>query len=428
MTVTEGFRKSTLCTESGLSADFTLISQTGVAMIRRPSQVHQAFGRKQSIQAYRQGWLPIAGALPMVSIPSHLSLSWLARSAFLVLAAGLLAGHDPVGASDAHAAKHEPAHATDHETPSAAPEVATEKKAAPSDAKSSDVSQAALSDMLNRAIAQAREKRQATVVKVTPKASHSKPKAHTSTAEPSHRAAAAISTPLAHSAEAHAETHWDYSGEGGPEHWGELKSANVMCSLGKRQSPIDIRDGIKVELEPITFDYRPTQFRVIDNGHTVQVNVEPGNSIVIGAKRYDLIQFHFHRPSEERINGRQFDMVAHLVHKSVDGQLAVVAVLMAQGTAHPMVQLVWNSLPLEKNVEQYAPVMLDLKAMLPEKHDYYTYMGSLTTPPCSEGVLWMVMKQAASMSPEQINIFSRLYPMNARPIQNSSGRLIKESQ
>jgi len=365
----------------------------------------------------------------MVSIPSHLSLFWLARSAFLVLAAGLLATPDIAGASDAHAPKQEPTHTTGHDKKPATP-AAAEKKAAPSDAHvsdGSDVSQAALSDMLNRAIAQAREKRKATVVKVTPKTSHSKSKARSSAAATSH-AFAVTSAPMAHSAEAHAETHWDYSGEGSPEHWGELKPANVMCSHGKRQSPIDIRDGIKVELEPITFDYRSTQFRVIDNGHTVQVNVEPGNSIVIGAKRYDLLQFHFHRPSEERINGRQFDMVAHLVHKSVDGQLAVVAVLMAQGTAHPMVQLVWNSLPLEKNVEQYAPVMLDLAAMLPEKHDYYTYMGSLTTPPCSEGVLWMVMKQAASMSPEQINIFGRLYPMNARPIQNSSGRLIKESR
>ncbi len=101
---------------------------------------------------------------------------------------------------------------------------------------------------------------------------------------------------------------------------------------------------------------------------------------------------------------------------------------MEQGTAHPMVQLVWNSLPLEKNTEQYAPVMLDMTRMLPERRDYFTYMGSLTTPPCSEGVLWLVMKQPASMSPEQIGIFSRLYPMNARPIQPTAGRLIKESQ
>lgn len=336
---------------------------------------------------------------------------WLERTALLVLAAGLIAGHVPAKASDAHADKHE---ASKHEAPPA-----PAKEAPPRDAHGGEVSQAALSDMLNQAIAQAREKHKVSVVKVAPKPAKVRKAIAASHAPAANRES--IST-------THTEPHWDYSGEGSPEHWGELKPANAMCSQGKRQSPIDIRDGIKVDLEPITFDYRPTQFRVIDNGHTVQVNVEPGNSIVIGAKRYDLLQFHFHRPSEERINGRQFDMVAHLVHKSVDGQLAVVAVLMAQGTSHPMVQLVWNSLPLEKNVEQYAPVMLDLAAMLPESHDYYTYMGSLTTPPCSEGVLWMVMKQPAAMSAEQIGIFSRLYPMNARPVQSNNNRVIKENR
>ncbi|HET6788145.1 MAG TPA: carbonic anhydrase family protein, partial [Aquabacterium sp.] len=173
---------------------------------------------------------------------------------------------------------------------------------------------------------------------------------------------------------------------------------------------------------------RPTPFKVVDNGHTVQATLEPGNSITVQGRRYELLQFHFHRPSEERINGRQYEMVAHLVHKDVEGRLAVVAVLMDQGIAHPMVQLVWNSLPLEKQTEQYSPVMLDMNQMLPEQRQYYTYMGSLTTPPCSEGVLWMVMKQPATLSREQIGIFSRLYPMNARPIQSSSGRLIKEGQ
>jgi carbonic anhydrase len=141
------------------------------------------------------------------------------------------------------------------------------------------------------------------------------------------------------------------------------------------------------------------------------------------------VQFHFHRPSEERINGRQSDMVAHMVHKDADGKLAVIAVLLNQGDVpHPMVQLVWNSLPLEKNTEQYSPVMMDLNLLLPERREYYTYMGSLTTPPCTEGVLWMVMKQPSAMSREQIGIFSRLYPMNARPIQSAGGRMIKEGQ
>ena len=144
-------------------------------------------------------------------------------------------------------------------------------------------------------------------------------------------------------------------------------------------------------------------------------------------RRYELVQFHFHRPSEERIDGKQFDMVAHLVHKDLDGRLAVVAVLLDRGAAQPLVQSVWNNLPLEKGDEVAARAPLDLNDLLPPSASYFTYMGSLTTPPCSEGVLWMVMKQPVPVSAEQIGIFARLYPMNARPIQSASGRLIKES-
>ena len=221
--------------------------------------------------------------------------------------------------------------------------------------------------------------------------------------------------------------HWDYAGSGGPETWGQMKPEFAKCSTGTRQSPIDIRDGIKVSLDPVQFDYKPSAFRVIDNGHTVQVNVSPGNSIEVMGRRFELLQFHFHRPSEERINGRQFDMVAHLVHKDLEGKLAVVAVLLDRGSVQPLVQMVWNNLPLEKGDEVAARATLDLNALLPAERGYYTYMGSLTTPPCSEGVLWMVMKQPVPISPEQVSIFARLYPMNARPIQSASGRLIKES-
>ena len=222
-------------------------------------------------------------------------------------------------------------------------------------------------------------------------------------------------------------THWDYAGDAGPEAWGRMRPEFSQCATGQRQSPIDIRGGIAVDLEPIKFEYRPSAFSVIDNGHTVQVNVEPGNSITITGKRYELVQFHFHRPSEERINGRQYDMVVHLVHKDVDGHVAVVAVLLDRGSAQAIVQTVWNNLPLEKGDEVRAGSRIDLSQLLPDDKRYYTYMGSLTTPPCSEGVLWMVMKQPVPISMDQVAIFSRLYPMNARPIQQADGRLIKES-
>ena len=224
-----------------------------------------------------------------------------------------------------------------------------------------------------------------------------------------------------------AHPHWSYEGEGGPEAWGRLQPEFATCASGQRQSPIDIQGGIAVELEPIVFEYQPGAFRVIDNGHTVQVNVAPGNFVGVGGRRYELQQFHFHRPSEERIAGRQFAMVAHLEHRSADGRLAVVAVLLDEGPAHPLVQLVWNNLPLEKHEEQAAPMPLDPVSLLPNDRRYYTYMGSMTTPPCTEGVLWLVMKQPVTLSAEQAAIFGRLYPMNARPVQPAGGRLIKES-
>jgi len=242
-------------------------------------------------------------------------------------------------------------------------------------------------------------------------------------------AKAAVPKPRPQPAALHAghAAHWSYEGEGGPAQWGAMKPEFAKCATGTRQSPIDIRDGIRVQLDPVQFDYKPSGFRVIDNGHTVQVNVAAGNAIEVMGRRYELQQFHFHRPSEERIDGRQFDMVAHLVHKDLEGRLAVVAVLLDRGSAQPLVQTIWNNLPLEKGEEVPARGAIDLNALLPPDRSYFTYMGSLTTPPCSEGVLWMVMKQPVPISPEQIAIFSRLYPMNARPVQSASGRLIKES-
>ena len=220
--------------------------------------------------------------------------------------------------------------------------------------------------------------------------------------------------------------HWSYEGETGPANWGR-NPAWSQCATGSRQSPIDLRDGMKVDLEPIAFDYRPSSFNVTDNGHTVEVNVGGGNYISLQGRSYELIQFHFHRPSEERINGKGFEMVVHMVHKDADGKLAVVAVLLERGKPQNLIQTVWNNLPLEKNDTVAPAIVLDPAEVLPVRRDYFTYMGSLTTPPCSEGVLWMVMKEPVQASPAQMALFARLYPLNARPIQASSGRVVKES-
>lgn len=228
----------------------------------------------------------------------------------------------------------------------------------------------------------------------------------------------------------YSHVHWSYSGPGGPENWHKLKPEYALCGKGQRQSPIDIRYGVRVDLPPIAFDYHPSMLEVVDNGHTIQVNYGFGSGITVIGKRYDLVQFHFHKPSEERVNGRPYDMVAHLVHRSMEGDLAVVAVLMdAGGLENPFLQTVWNYLPLESGRSVAPPdVAVDLMALLPADKSYFTYLGSLTTPPCTENVLWMVLKQPVQISREQLMVFHRLYPMNARPVQGSHGRLIKESR
>lgn len=257
-----------------------------------------------------------------------------------------------------------------------------------------------------------------------------KPRASAAPRKPSAAVLAAVDAHRADKGAGHRGPvgHWGYAGETGPAAWGGLKPEFATCANGQRQSPIDIRGGIAVDLAPVQFDYRASGFSVLDNGHTVQANVGAGNFIEVGGRRFELAQFHFHRPSEERINGRQYDMSVHLVHKDAEGRLAVVALLLERGAAQPVVQRVWNDLPLERGEEQPAMQPVDLNELLPADRGYYTYMGSLTTPPCSEGVLWMVMRQPVPVSQAQIDIFSRLYPMNARPVQSASGRLIKQSQ
>lgn len=221
---------------------------------------------------------------------------------------------------------------------------------------------------------------------------------------------------------------WSYEGEGGPANWARLHGDYAACATGKRQSPIDIREGIRVNLEAIKFDYRSTQFRIIDDGRTVQVNVGAGMGLTVMGKRYELQQLRFRRPAEERINGHVYDMSAHLVHRNGEGQVAVVAVLLEKGGEHSLIQTLWNNLPLEQDVEVAPEDAIDLATLLPESRAYWTYMGSLTTPPCSEGVLWIVLKQPLQVSAEQVAIFSRVYRSNVRPVQATNGRLIKESR
>lgn len=227
------------------------------------------------------------------------------------------------------------------------------------------------------------------------------------------------------------DVHWTYGGETGPEAWGKLKPEFNLCALGKRQSPINIEDSSSLQgpAEPLQFDYRPSNAAVVNNGHTIQVDVLGENTLTVRGSTYRLLQFHFHSPSEEQINFKRFPMVAHLVHKNSEGQLAVVAVLLEIGSVNPVIDKVWTYMPLDAGDRVRMPQdVLNLNELLPSDQRYYQFMGSLTTPPCSENVLWMVMKQPVPISRAQIRLFTQLYPNNARPVQPLNGRTVRDAQ
>jgi carbonic anhydrase len=222
---------------------------------------------------------------------------------------------------------------------------------------------------------------------------------------------------------------WSYEGEHGPSHWGDVKTDYAVCKTGMNQSPIDITRSVVADLSPIQFFYKTEQLRIVNNGHSIQVNYPEGSSISIDGKSYQLVQFHFHHPSEEKINGKGFDMVAHLVHKNAEGTLAVVAVLMRKGQDNALIKTLWKHLPREEGKEEApAGVTIDPSGLLPAQRGYYTYTGSLTTPPCSEGVTWLVLKTPVEVSNAQIDQFAHFYKNNARPVQPLSGRVISESR
>jgi carbonic anhydrase len=220
-----------------------------------------------------------------------------------------------------------------------------------------------------------------------------------------------------------------YSGVDGPQAWGDLSAAYAACKQGHAQSPIDIREPIKEALPRIEFHCVDTPLRIVNNGHSIQVNYAPGSWITVGDKKYELRQFHFHHPSEEHINGRSFDMVAHLVHADAKGKLAVVAVLLQSGNFNEAIHRIWKNLPktLGKELE-ITGVTINAGALLPQTLGYYTFEGSLTTPPCTEGVTWFVLKTPTEVSSDEVTTFAKLYPCNARPIQPTGRRKILETQ
>lgn len=227
------------------------------------------------------------------------------------------------------------------------------------------------------------------------------------------------------------EAHWAYHGINGPQAWGMLKPEYATCATGQRQSPIHIDESttLRGPAEAIQFAYGPSNATIVNNGHTLQIDMHGDNGIFVRGTRFHLVQMHFHHPAEERINHRSFAMVAHLVHRNHLGQIAVVAVLLEPGEANPVVNHLWTYMPLGKDDRVPFPRgSVDLNGLLPRDPLYYQFMGSLTTPPCTEDVLWMVLKQPVTISHDQLRLFAQQFPNNARPVQPINGRVVREAR
>ena len=225
--------------------------------------------------------------------------------------------------------------------------------------------------------------------------------------------------------------HWSYKGETGPEHWGDINPDYAACTNGKEQSPINIETSQVIDdekLEDLDINYKPTGFSLSNNGHTIQANASTmDNSLVADNKEYKLAQFHFHTPSEHQFNGQNFDMELHLVHKDANNQLAVLGLMIKEGTANPYLEKAWNVIPTEETTEDVKLTeTIDLMSLLPEDKDSFHYNGSLTTPPCSEAVKWVVLEESIEMSKEQIDKFRKIFPDNHRPVQSLNEREVKE--
>ncbi len=224
---------------------------------------------------------------------------------------------------------------------------------------------------------------------------------------------------------------WSYAGANGPTKWGRLGKENATCGTGQLQSPIDIPDASvrKGDIPPLLFNYKPVPIHIVDTGNTIQVNYPPGSFVTVSGKRYELVSIDFHKPSEEKVSGKGHDMSVHLVHKGENGKLAIVAVFLDQGNENEVVKTLWKNLPVTKDKEVVVEgTQINALGLLPKNKDYYQYQGSLSKPPCTENVTWLVLKTPTTISGEEIARFGRLYSNNVRPIQPRNDRDIVGSR
>ncbi|MCZ7565770.1 MAG: carbonic anhydrase family protein [Burkholderiales bacterium] len=222
-----------------------------------------------------------------------------------------------------------------------------------------------------------------------------------------------------------AAQHWGYSGEAGPQHWAKIDAKYAMCGLGRNQSPIDLDGFVEADLQALKLGYKAGAAEIVNNGHTIQVNYAQGSMLTVNGRSFELKQFHFHAPSENRVGGKRFPLEGHLVHADSQGTLAVVAVMFQEGAANPLLAKLWQKMPAKAGGKAALPDGLSVAQLLPADRDYYRFNGSLTTPPCSEGVWWLVMKQPVSVSKAQVEKFSKTLGFaNNRPTQPINARTV----
>ena len=241
----------------------------------------------------------------------------------------------------------------------------------------------------------------------------------------------ALALGVASIAAAQTTAHWDYEGKNGPLRWGKLDPAYSACSQGHEQSPIDIHGAhLNKALQPIEFHYTSGPVTLEHNGHTIVVHVNPGSYIVAEGVRYDLVQYHFHHPSEEAVRGKLSDMVVHLLHKSADGKQAVVAVRLKENMDQPNAVLatLWQHLPKTTGATEKVTDFVNAGGLLPADRGYWTYTGSLTVPPCTEGVRWFVLEEEMGVSRDQLRTFTSIFRMNSRSLQDAHGRRIEANE
>jgi carbonic anhydrase len=224
------------------------------------------------------------------------------------------------------------------------------------------------------------------------------------------------------------QPHWEYDGKDGPGLWGELSPDYKACAIGEQQSPINIEGAIPANLGKFDFNYHLSALRIVNNGHTIMLRSDPGNYVYVDNDRFDLAQFHFHHPSEHTVKGERYPMEAHFVHRNSKKELAVLSVFIQEGAENQILDPIWDNFPEHKGPEHIIPGgHININQLFPTDHRSYRYMGSLTTPPCSKSVRWVILEEPIYASKAQLDKFTKIFPMNARPVQPLNNRFILES-